>query len=122
MRILLVDDDPEIRLVGRVALSGGGQNDVLLAGNGSAALHAARTKAPDVVLLDVFMDDMDGPDVLRELRAGPDTAALPVVFLTARTGADDVEAFVALGALGVIAKPFDPTSLLSRLEAILRES
>ncbi len=120
MRILLVDDDPEIRLVGRLALSAGGRNEVLLAGDGPQGLEMARARSPDVVVLDAFMDGMDGPEVLRALRAGPQTAGLPVVFLTARTAKEDVESLVSLGALGVLPKPFDPASLLSRLEAILR--
>jgi len=120
VRILLVDDDPEIRLVGRLALSAGGRNEVLLAGDGPQGLEMARARSPDVVVLDAFMDGMDGPEVLRALRAGPQTAGLPVVFLTARTAKEDVESLVSLGALGVLPKPFDPASLLSRLEAILR--
>jgi CheY-like chemotaxis protein len=73
----------------------------------------------DVVLLDVMMPGLDGPATLRRLRDGPLAAAVPVIFLTAKAAAADRERLCAIGAAGVIAKPFDPMALPGELERIL---
>lgn len=120
MKILLVDDDADIRLVGEIALAGDGRNTVRTVDGGGAALDAVRADVPDVVVTDAFMDDVDGPELLRRLRQDPATAGIPVVFLTARADPDSVAALEAQGAAGVLTKPFDPTRLLADLERILR--
>ncbi len=120
MKILLVDDDPDIRLVGEVALSGDGRHTVRTASGGLEGLEAIRSDPPDVVVTDLFMEDMDGVALVRALRDDPETVDIPVVFLTARAGSDEVERLRAEGARGVLPKPFDPTLLLERLEQILR--
>jgi len=120
MKILLIDDDPDIRLVGEIALGGDGRHTVRTASGGREGLEAIRSDPPDVVVTDLFMEDLDGVALIRALREDPETAAIPVVFLTARAGSDDVERLRAEGARGVLPKPFDPTILLDRLEQILR--
>lgn len=120
MKILLVDDDEDIRLVGRVALSGGGAHAVQAVDGAIQALNAVREDPPDVVVTDAFMDGIDGPELLERLRDDPATASIPVVFLTARSDPADIAHLESLGAAGVLTKPFDPTRLLARLEQILR--
>lgn len=113
MNVLLVDDDRMIRQIGSRALQRLGGHDVLAVGTGREALEFG--DGVDVILLDVFMDGMDGPETLRLLREAGVTA--PVVFLTGRS--DDPEALMALGAVGVIPKPFDPSTLASKLAALV---
>ena len=91
---------------------------VLLAPDGPAGLAAALSERPDVVVLDVQLPGLDGPEVLRALRAGPDTAQLPVVFLTGGPAADDA-GLLALGARGVLHKPFDAADIAAQLSAVL---
>jgi CheY-like chemotaxis protein len=113
--VLLVDDDDDIRTIARIALARLGGWETLLAGSGPEALRIATEKVPDLIVLDVMMPHMDGPAVLAALRADPRTARVPVVFLTARVRRGDAGHFAALGALGAIAKPFDPTRLPAEL-------
>ncbi len=117
--VLLVDDEPDIRALGEIALGEVGTFEVRTAASGEAALEAARAQAPDVILLDFMLPDMDGPEVLERLRADPATAAIPVVFLTAKAGRAQDAALRAQGAQGVLPKPFSPMTLASELLAIL---
>jgi CheY-like chemotaxis protein len=108
-RLLLVDDDDDIRAIARMSLERIGGWEVVAAGSAAEAEAAARERAPDIVLLDVMMPDVDGPATLERLR--PLIGDATVVFLTAKTQASDLERLRALGAAGVIAKPFDPMAL-----------
>ena len=117
-RILLADDDESIRMVARLGLSREGY-EVTLVEDGLAALEAARTQTFDALLLDWMLPGMDGIDVCRALKADPATAPLPVVFLTAASHAGAHEEALAAGALGVIAKPFNPMALGGQVRAHL---
>ena len=110
-RIMLVEDDPDIRTVAGMALEMVGGYTLRACAGGAEALQAVAEFAPQVVLLDVMMPDMDGPGVLSELRARPATAGIPVIFLTAKAHPEEIEKLRALGAIEVIAKPFDPMTL-----------
>jgi CheY-like chemotaxis protein len=110
MRLLLVDDDPDIQLVARAALKRAGF-EVQVADSGAAALDAIARDRPDAVLLDWMMPEMDGPEVCRRLKQDPATRAIPVVFLTARSQQAEIERGLALGAAGYIVKPFDALAL-----------
>jgi len=110
-KVLIVDDDEDIRRVTEIALRRVGGWDVVHAASGAEALVRAREEQPDVVLLDVMMPDGDGPTTLARLRADPATAKLPVIFLTARVQRRELESYRDLGATGVIEKPFDATTL-----------
>ena len=112
--VLLVDDAVEVRMLLRFLLEEDGYL-VSEAADGPAGLAAATTGRPDLVVLDVQLPGLDGPDVLRALQDQPATAALPVVFLTAT--ADD-EALLGLGARGVLRKPFAP-DVTRQLAALL---
>lgn len=116
-RVLLVDDAAEVRLLLQVVLELDGFV-VTEAYDGVAGLAAAVAQRPDVVLLDVQLPGLSGPDVLRALRADLQTATMPVVFLTAGPVEDDA-ALLALGATGVLHKPFDPDTVARRLAELL---
>ena len=117
-RILYVDDEADIREVAAMALELDDAFEVRTAGSGPEALQQAASWLPDLILLDVMMPGMDGPTVFAYLQEQPETAAIPVVFITARTQAAEVRSFEALGAHGVIAKPFDPMALPDQVRAI----
>jgi CheY-like chemotaxis protein/HPt (histidine-containing phosphotransfer) domain-containing protein len=111
VRVLHVDDEPDIREVVELSLSLDPDLKVRSCGSGGDALVAAGSWLPDLILLDVMMPMMDGPTTLTHLRQSPKTADIPVVFMTARAQPRELEHFVSLGAEGVIAKPFDPMTL-----------
>ncbi len=119
-RILHVDDEPDIRVVVELSLALDPQFAVRSCACGAAALVEAADWSPHLVLCDVMMPVMDGPEVLARLRGSPRTAAIPVVFLTARAQHAEVEHLRSLGATGVIAKPFDPLSLADTVREYLR--
>jgi two-component system, OmpR family, response regulator len=119
-RLLLVDDAQDIRAIARMSLERIGGWTVVAVASGPAALQAVEREGPfDAVLLDVMMPGMDGPTTLRELRAGGLGSATPVVFLTAKTRSADRRRLDALGAAGIIAKPFDPLTLADDLERLV---
>ncbi len=118
-RILYIDDEPDIREVAQMSLELEPAFEVRTCASGEEGLAEAEAWQPDLILLDVMMPGMDGPAVLAALRAAPATAAIPVVFITARTQAQEVAALQALGAVGVIPKPFDPMTLAEQTSAFL---
>jgi len=93
--------------------------DVLTARSGQEALELLEVERIDVVLLDVMMPGLDGPATLACLQQAPTTSATPVVFVTAKATRDELRRLTALGARGVICKPFDSSTLLGRVEALL---
>lgn len=111
LRILHVDDEPDIREVVQLSLSLDPEVTVKSCPSGRDGLDAASEWSPDLILLDVMMPAMDGPATLAHLRQSPKTSGIPVVFMTARAQPRELEHFVSLGAEGVIAKPFDPMTL-----------
>src|SRR4051812_41608772 len=111
--ILLVEDDPDIRHLVSYKLVRGGFT-VNEAEDGFSALREALRDPPDLVILDVRMPRMSGLEVCRELRAGPRTARVPIIMLTARARSQDLEQAYAAGASDYIVKPFSPRELLER--------
>jgi CheY-like chemotaxis protein len=119
-RVLLVDDEDDIREIARLSLERLGGWTVVTASSGDEAVELVAREAPfTVVLLDVMMPGSDGPATLQQLRAGPLSAQTPVVFLTANVQPADRRRLQGLGAAGVIAKPFDPMLLSQQLRTIL---
>lgn len=84
---------------------------VLKAGSGVEAIELARSQAPDLILLDSLMPEMSGEEAFKILRDDALTSSIPIVFLTAKAQADEIEQYLALGADGVITKPYDPMKL-----------
>ncbi len=117
-RILCVEDDPDIRQIARLSLGTIGRLTVELCASGAEALARAPEFAPDLILLDVMMPGMDGPTTLARLRELPALAGTPVVFMTAKVQPPEVARYRALGAVDVIAKPFDPMTLAKDVKAI----
>jgi CheY-like chemotaxis protein len=111
LRVLHVDDEPDIREVVALSLGLDPAFSVRSCASGGEALAAAVNWSPDMILCDVMMPVMDGPATLARLRECPQTADIPVVFMTARAQTRELEHFRSLGAAGVIAKPFDPLAL-----------
>jgi CheY-like chemotaxis protein len=118
-RVLHVEDEPDIREVVKLSLALDPQLTVRSCGSGSEALVEAAEWDPDLILTDVVMPVMDGPELLAHLRKSSRTAGIPVVFMTARAQTNDVEQFLALGVAAVIAKPFDPMTLAASVRACL---
>ena len=118
-KVLLVDDDPTIQLLGELAFTAVGHWPVFTATNGFEAIDAARRYAPDVIVLDVAMPGLDGLETLTQLRSQPATANIPVVFLTAAIHRDDVVRYLRAGVDGVLAKPFQPMELSEHLRRIV---
>ena len=117
-RILLVDDALDVRAVATIALAKLGGYEVEACGSGAEALERVAEFAPELILLDHRMPQMDGPATLRELRRIPEAANTPVAFLTASSEPAAVASFEALGAIGVLFKPFDPMTLAAQVTAI----
>ena len=117
-RILYVEDQPDIRLVAKMALEVVGGFTVVACASGQEALDCAPDARADLLLLDVMMPGMDGPSTLQALRKLPATAHTPVVFMTAKVQAAEVALYKALGALEVISKPFDPMKLSEQLRQV----
>ena len=116
-KILYVDDDDDIRTVAVFSLEMVGGLKVMACSSGREALVRAPEFAPQLLLLDVMMPDMDGPATLAAFRAEPLTAAIPTIFMTAKVQPAEIDRFVALGAIDVIAKPFDPMALPDLIRA-----
>lgn len=118
LSVILAEDDPDIQLVARLSLERAGFT-VRVAGNGREALLAIRDAAPDVVLLDWMMPELDGPETCRQLKADPATAAIPVIFLTAKSQEAEIQRGLSLGAAGYVTKPFDALQLGQQVKDIL---
>lgn len=118
-RLLLIEDEADIREVASTALELLGGFAVSTAGSGEAGIEAATADPPDAILLDVMMPGIDGPETLRRLRTSAATASVPVVFLTASVQSADVAALRGLDCTGVIAKPFDPLTIVDQVREVL---
>jgi two-component system OmpR family response regulator len=118
-RIVLVEDDDDLRLIASMSLESLGGHKVLAVESGARAVAEAANFIPDLLILDVSMPVMDGPQTLAALRQQAALRDVPAVFLTAHTQAKQVAHYRSLGAVDVIAKPFDPAQLCSRVQAIL---
>jgi two-component system, OmpR family, phosphate regulon response regulator PhoB len=117
-RVLVIDDEGPIRLLCRVNLEAAGMV-VDEAENGATGIEVARKERPDVILLDVMMPGMDGWEVFGELVKEERTAAIPVVFLTARAELRDQARGLELGGVDYVTKPFDPLELAPLIDDLL---
>lgn len=117
-RILYADDEDDILDVATLSLEMVGGLSVTTCGDGFQAIEAALRSRPDLIMLDVMMPGMDGPTAMSRIRADPALADIPVILLTARVRGPEVQEYFALGADGVISKPFDPMTLADEVRAI----
>lgn len=119
MRVLIIDDEADIRRIARLSLSRIGGMEVTDAESGPEGVRKAQESPPDAILLDVKMPGFDGPSTLAALRGNPVTSGIPVLFLTAATTPSEMDALGQLGAAGILTKPFDPLVLPSQVRAAL---
>jgi CheY-like chemotaxis protein len=114
-RILIIDDERDIREATQAILEIMGDMEVILAGSGAEGLVKAETEQPDAILLDVMLPGMDGPTTFQQLQSNPATQHIPVILLTAKVHSSDWSRFSKLGVRAVIAKPFNPEQLVDRI-------
>lgn len=119
MKVLLIDDDEDIRRLGQLSLEDIGQFETTIAASAREGIELAVASLPHVILLDVMMPGMDGFAALAELRSRPELTGIPVIFLTASGRPEDVESYRQRGALGFIPKPFDPMTLPAQIRELI---
>lgn len=110
-KVLLIDDDPDVRRIGSMSLRKLGGFEVLVANSGAEGLVMAEQQRPDLILLDILMPGLDGLVTIAELKKSPMAKAIPVIFLTATNNPSVPENVRDVGALGIIYKPIDPLRL-----------
>lgn len=118
-KILIIDDEDDIREVAALSLESVAGWDVVTANSGAQGLARAIEHKPEAILLDVMMPGMDGPTTFRELRNNPATAKIPVILLTAKVQSSDQRRFADLGVQAILFKPFDPMTLSSQIAGVL---
>ena len=121
LRLLYVDDERDIRDIVEIALEDETDFELKMCASGAAALEIMPVYRPDLLLLDVMMPGMDGPATFQRLRALPGCEETPAIFVTAKVQTKEVERFKALGAMGVIAKPFDPMLLADQVRTLWQQ-
>ena len=120
MKILLVDDDPEILHIATFAFEKEDGFEVIQAEGAMQALEILSRERPDILLVDFVMPDMDGPELIQKLLANENLKDIPFIFFTAEDEQSNIDHMLSLGALGTIKKPFDPTQLASEIKRILK--
>jgi CheY-like chemotaxis protein len=118
-RILLIDDEDDIREVAQLSLEMVAGWEVEAAASGSEGIDRARSFRPDAILLDVMMPDMDGPSTFEHLQSDSETRSIPVILLTAKVRPEERQRFAELGVAAVIGKPFDPMTLSAQVARAL---
>ena len=116
-----MDDDPDIRDLTRLSLELDPDFAVETAASGAEALRCIEKAIPELILLDVMMPEMDGRSLMRILKNRSETSDIPVVFMTALTGRSLLDELRALGAVGIISKPFDPIALADDLKILIQD-
>jgi two-component system OmpR family response regulator len=115
LNILYVEDEPDIRTIATITLESVGGFHVMACASGDEGLRRARDSSPDIVLLDIMMPGMDGPETMRRMRQIPHMEHKPYIFMTAKIQPAEVASYMDLGAAGVIAKPFDPMQVCGQI-------
>lgn len=119
VRVLLIDDDRDLREIARMALEIVGKMEVLTAATAEEAIEQARSAQVDVILLDLLMPDLGGREIFAALRALPEARTTPVIFMTGWHDRVEHDRLRAIGAAAVISKPFDPMGLAARIRSVL---
>ncbi|MBY0359610.1 MAG: response regulator [Candidatus Obscuribacterales bacterium] len=119
MKVLIIDDEEDIRSIAAMSLGILGGMEVVEAESGEDGIAKAAETQPDAILLDMMMPVLDGPGTLVKLKENPQTKEIPVIFLTARSMNAELEKLKSMGATGFLAKPFDPTALSSQIKRII---
>jgi CheY-like chemotaxis protein len=120
-RILIIDDEDDIREVAALSLEATAGWEIVAASSGAEGIRAAADphRRPHAILMDVMMPGMDGPTTFRQMQQNPEVATIPVLLLTAKVQGVDQRRFADLGVAGVLFKPFDPLTLASQISKAL---
>lgn len=118
-RILIIDDEPDIREATQLCLEIAKGWEVLTAASSQEGLEKAALEQPDAVLLDVMMPDIDGIATFERMRADPVTQHIPVILLTAKAQPADYRQYVQMNVSAIITKPYDPLTLADQIAEIL---
>ncbi|MEZ2348362.1 response regulator [Terriglobus sp. RCC_193] len=118
-RILLIDDEDDIREVASLTLEATAGWQVIAANSGADGIRIALAEKPEAILMDVMMPEMDGPTTFRKMQKIPELANIPVIFLTAKVQGVDQRRFSDLGVAAVLFKPFDPMTLAQQIADVL---
>ncbi|MEN6370477.1 MAG: response regulator [Armatimonadota bacterium] len=118
-KILIIEDDAEIRLILDMALRYSGGFEPILACDGVEGVETARREKPDLILLDALMPRMDGYAACRLIKQDESLKNIPVIFLTAKTGRKEIDRAIRAGACGYLTKPFDPLQLAAEIDRIV---
>jgi len=119
VKVLVAEDDPDIQVILKMVLTRLGKCDVAITYQGDQVVPMAKSNRPGLILLDVMLPEMSGFDICKALKADPETASIPIIFLTARSMPSEIQEAMKLGALGYLAKPFDPMALVGQINQIL---
>lgn len=117
-KILYAEDEQDVQTVVQLTIEAMSDYELKVCCNGKKLLECVEEYSPDLILLDVMMPEMDGPETFRHLQSGTTTKNIPVIFMTAKAQVHEVETFKDTGALGVITKPFDPMNLCDEIKEI----
>lgn len=118
-RILIIDDEDDIREVAALSLEATAGWQVLTAGSGLEGIAIAASEQPDAILMDVMMPGVDGPTTFRNMQQDPAIAHIPVLLLTAKVQGVDQRRFASLGVAAILFKPFDPLTLAGQISEAL---
>ena len=121
-KILIIEDEPEIRLILAMSLQHSGVFEPILAKDGVEGIEIAQQEKPDLILIDVVMPRMDGYATCRVIKENPALRDIPVIFLTAKTDRKEVDRAIKAGACGYLAKPFDPLLLADQIKKIAEKA
>ena len=119
MKVLVAEDDPDIQVILKMVLTRLGKCDVTVTAQGDEVIPLVKMHKPSLILLDVMLPAMTGTEICKALKASPETEPIPVIFLTARSMPVEAQEAMAIGALGYLAKPFDPMTLIGQINEIL---
>jgi len=120
-RILIIDDEADIREATQMCLEIMGEWEVLVASSGYEGLSKAATEKPDIILLDIMMPGMDGLTTFKLLKENTATAQIPIIFLTAKAQSNEQREFKQLDIAAVITKPYDPYNLSNQIADVLSQ-
>jgi len=119
VKVLVAEDDPDIQVILKMVLTRLGKCDVSITFQGDQVFPMAKANHPELILLDVMLPEMSGFEICKLLKADPETQSVPIIFLTARSMPAEIQEAMTLGALGYLAKPFDPMALVGQINQIL---
>ena len=119
MKVLVAEDDQDIQVILQMVLTRLGKCDVSITFQGDEVVPMAKNLHPDLIMLDVMLPEMSGLEICKALKADPEMKSIPVIFLTARSMPAEIQEALAAGAVGYLAKPFDPMTLVGQINQLL---